>query len=255
MISNEPTPAEAETGDLYNEYAEDRTVHPRARSTVKAWHRAMARHYESLHGPLAGRDVLEIGHGHGFFGEVATELGARYRAIEMSSALAEAGRRRGMRVEVGRIPPIPPELTESVDVVWMSHVLEHARDWMEARAMAESVRHALRPGGVLVVIVPDYKSWGIEFWNGDWSHGFPTTARRCVQLLRDCGYAGVTSELHQGGRFDLPGRAVAATIARLAPFRAFDAVFSRRGSPDTGFGYSYMTLFGWRQIFLTGKSA
>jgi len=62
-------------------------------------------------------------------------------------------------------------------------VLEHMNGIEQARQFtAESLR-ALRPGGVLFVVVPDYLKERTFFWDVDYTHNFVTTERRVRQLM------------------------------------------------------------------------
>jgi SAM-dependent methyltransferase len=240
------------TDAFYNEYANARVPHPRAVPVLRWWHRQLLHAYERESGrSLRDLDFLEVGVGHGYCALEAQAMGARYRALEMSRALVDRANAAGLDAECGRLPPLPPHLEGKADVVWMSHVLEHARDWVEARQMAEAALHALRRGGHFVVIAPDCMDWGVEFWNVDWSHGFPTTAKRCIELLSDAGFVNLQRRWHRGGRFDAVGRTVSAALARVAPYKLVNA-FARRPGTEGGFGYSYMAIFGWRQLFVMG---
>ncbi len=242
-----------EDSTVYREYIEHRRPWRGADGFLEWWHAALLSYVERDFGTVRGRDVLEIGFGHGYFARAVRAAGGRYRAMDMSEALVKEGQAQGFDVVRGRMPQLPDALRASADVLWMSHVLEHARDWSEARAMVSAALDALRPGGMLVVVAPDAIDWGVEFWNGDWNHGYPTTARRCVQLLHDCGTSTVRSEFHRAARFDLGSRALVALFARMFPYRVFDRVLRRSPDPDTGFGYSFMSVFGWRQILVTGR--
>ena len=53
--------------------------------------------------------------------------------------------------------------------------------------VAESWR-ALKPGGVLFIVVPDYLKERTFFWDVDYTHNFVTTERRVRQLLFDGGF-------------------------------------------------------------------
>ncbi len=244
---------DANEGGVYAEYLEHRRPHPRAEGALRWWHRQLLRRAEREGCAFRGARVLEIGFGHGYFAEEVSAAGGAYVGLDISPALAAEAARRGFDVREGRVPPLPDDLAASADVVWMSHVLEHARDWVEAREMLVAARRALRPGGAVVVVAPDLLDWREEFWNVDWSHGFPTTARRCVQLFHDCGLRRVDWWHHRAGTFSAAPRAAAAAVARSVPYRLIDRLIRRSRDPDTGFAYSYMGVFGWRQIMLVGR--
>ena len=132
-------------------------------------------------------DMVEVGPGHGTLAEQAVAAGWRYTAIEASKILIEVLRRKGLTVIESWAPPIPvPDA--SVDVVYADQVLEHMNGIEQARQFtAESLR-ALRPGGVLFVVVPDYLKERTFFWDVDYTHNFVTTERRVRQLFNDGGF-------------------------------------------------------------------
>ena len=132
-------------------------------------------------------DMVEVGPGHGTLAEQAVAAGWRYTAIEASKILIDVLRAKGLSVIESWAPPIPvPDA--SVDVVYADQVLEHMNGIEQARQFtAESLR-ALRPGGVLFVVVPDYLKERTFFWDVDYTHNFVTTERRVRQLFNDGGF-------------------------------------------------------------------
>lgn len=100
-------------------------------------------------------DMVEVGPGHGTLAEQAVAAGWRYTAIEASKILIEVLRGKGLSVIESWAPPIPvPDA--SVDVVYADQVLEHMNGIEQAREFTAEAWRALRPGGVLFVVVPDY---------------------------------------------------------------------------------------------------
>ena len=138
------------------------------------------------HQPAPG-DMVEVGPGHGTLAEQAVAAGWRYTAIEASKILIEVLRGKGLAVIESWAPPIPVPDAD-VDVVYADQVLEHMNGIEQARQFtAESLR-ALRPGGVLFVVVPDYLKERTFFWDVDYTHNFVTTERRVRQLFNDGGF-------------------------------------------------------------------
>ncbi|MDH6577295.1 class I SAM-dependent methyltransferase [Kitasatospora sp. MAP5-34] len=101
---------------------------------------------------------LDVGTGHGHFCETAREVfpGTSFDGLDLSEGaeLAEQHGRlaRGFR---GSFPELAPGLAGQYDVVSMFHYLEHSTD--PARELT-AAREALRPGGLLLIEVPDPQS-------------------------------------------------------------------------------------------------
>ena len=132
-------------------------------------------------------DMLEVGPGTGSLAAGAITAGWRYRAIEASETLVDALRAKGLDVTLAWAPPIVAD-DESCDVVYADQVLEHMSGIEAAREfVAESLR-TLRPGGVCLIVVPDYLKERTFFWDVDYTHNFVTTERRVLQLLYDGGF-------------------------------------------------------------------
>lgn len=107
--------------------------------------------------PAPGR-WLDVGTAHGFFCQAAArELpGTRFDGLDRGEAVhraAAAG--RIARAYQGSLPQWARHLAGRYDVVSMFHCLEHTTDPRRELAAARTV---LRPGGLLVVEVPDPRS-------------------------------------------------------------------------------------------------
>jgi 2-polyprenyl-3-methyl-5-hydroxy-6-metoxy-1,4-benzoquinol methylase len=106
----------------------------------------------------AGRDLLDIGAGFGFFAKEALALGFRVTAIEPNPNAAS-----GFRQYVG-VEPLRAHLSgkikgelglDGADVVLLSQVLEHLPDVDQA---ATAIRDLLRPRGLAAIAVPHFGS-------------------------------------------------------------------------------------------------
>lgn len=98
---------------------------------------------------------LDVGGGHGHFCCAARQdwPGTQFDALDLSESVEDAVRRgwvdEGFR---GLFPEMAPKMSASYDVVSMSHYLEHTR---EPAAEIDAAAVALKPGGLLLVEVPD----------------------------------------------------------------------------------------------------
>ncbi len=175
-------------------------------------------------------DMVEVGPGHGTLAEQAVEAGWTYTAIEASSLLIKVLRAKGLKVIESWAPPIPvPDA--SVDVVYADQVLEHMSGIDAARAFTAEALRALRPGGVLFVVVPDYLKERTFFWDVDYTHNFVTTERRVRQLLTDGGFDILEMERGIGTATGL-GRDALAACALLVNIPGVDALSRYTGTAD-----------------------
>jgi len=238
--------------DLYSDYIR-REPHPRNAVFIKKWHgKLLNLALQQTQSPP--KNVLEIGPGHGYFAEHCRDKGLSYEFCDTSSAVLEKMSALGFEGHLGLLH----ELTLSpgqFDLIWMSHVLEHSPTWLAAREMVDAAQQLLAPNGALVIVSPDILSWRHEFWNVDWSHGYPTSVRNVVQMCSDVGFQEVTAFHHRNGSKNLLVRAVFSLISWV-PHRFIDRVLTpSRYKVGDGFTYSWKAVFGWRQIFVMARKS
>ena len=141
------------------EYAAEETIDERRGNarTRLAWLQEHAR----------GGRLLDIGAAGGAFVLEAKEAGFGAFGVEPTPRFAEHARSElGVDVRDGRVEDLELE-PASLDVVTMWHVLEHIP---EPRATLELVREKLRPGGLLVVEVPNVDSVAAQHEGERWTH-------------------------------------------------------------------------------------
>ncbi len=99
-----------------------------------------------------GPRLLEVGSGMGFLLDEAAPRGFIARGLEINRWEVEMTRARGLDVGLGTLEQagLAPD---SVDVVCMSHVLEHVAD---LRSLLIAAHRVLVPGGVLAICQPHY---------------------------------------------------------------------------------------------------
>lgn len=123
---------------------------------TRSWTRALGR---------PGR-CLEIGCGNGWVLAALREQGWRVVGIERTAASARFARHQlGLPILVGSLDAIRNEA--AFDLVVLHQVLEHLPDPMT------TLRHCarlLRPGGTLIVAVPNLGSWQFAFARHHWLH-------------------------------------------------------------------------------------
>jgi SAM-dependent methyltransferase len=138
--------------------------------------------------PYQGRGrLLEYGCGAGWLGQRLRDLGWDVTGMDFSAyAAAQAQRLFGLPVILGSLPH-PAVQEESFDVIVMGAVLEHVH---RPHDVISAAARALRPGGYLVVAVPNLASWGFRTFQQSWwglqlpihlLHFTPTTLRRLLE--------------------------------------------------------------------------
>jgi SAM-dependent methyltransferase len=183
----------------------------------------------------AGR-LYEVGAAAGHFLDEARHAGFEVSGIEPAGPVAARARERfGVDVQAGFVEQagIGPE---SFDVVCAWHVLEHLA---EPRAALAKLHAALRPGGHLLLEVPNIESVyarrrGEAWFNLDPEHHVGHYARRSLQLvLERSGFDVLGMETFPALGYVRPGRAlrpasVAVQLKELVDVRSVP----RRPHPD-----------------------
>jgi 2-polyprenyl-3-methyl-5-hydroxy-6-metoxy-1,4-benzoquinol methylase len=150
-----------------------------------------ARHIGFLSRSLAPRArVLDVGCGRGVVLSELADRGFEVHGVEMSLAAARGADPRAHIRIAPRLADAGYE-SESFDQVVIWHVLEHLGD---PRGTLEEVRRILRPGGRLIVAVPNFSSAQARWAGPAWFHldlprhlyHFPLDALR--HLLRVTGF-------------------------------------------------------------------
>lgn len=124
--------------------------------------RAAVLHNRVAHGP-----VLDVGCGRGIMLGYLRELGYEPHGVELSEHAAEHARRvLKIPVTVDDFIRMPHERDRYNAIVFW-HSLEHFSNPVAAVARAWE---ALKPGGLLVVAVPNYGGWQARFFGRNWFH-------------------------------------------------------------------------------------
>jgi SAM-dependent methyltransferase len=156
------------------------------------------------HGVPTGH-LVEVGPGFGTFAELAQSSGQfrEVSVVERTPEMAEACRRRGLRVQETAVEDLPESGGEIADVLVCFEVIEHLFDPVDFLATASRL---LRPGGLLVMTCPNGNGFdtatlgaasvAVDIWHVNLFN--PASMGR---LLERCGYQVL--ELATPGRLDV----------------------------------------------------
>jgi 2-polyprenyl-3-methyl-5-hydroxy-6-metoxy-1,4-benzoquinol methylase len=108
--------------------------------------------------------LLDVGCGGGDFLALMGDLGWKVSGLETDPAAVARARARGLDVREGRLEDATLD-TDSFDAVTLAHVIEHVHD---PRRVLEECQRILKPGGTLVILTPNNRSWGSRYFGRDW---------------------------------------------------------------------------------------
>jgi SAM-dependent methyltransferase len=146
-----------------------------------------------LPGPGRGRALLDVGCGDGAFLHLARACGWVVQGLEPDPVAAAAARQRGLSVHCGGLDTLAGQ-TSCVDLITLSHVIEHLHD--PATALADC-RRLLKPGGTLWLSTPNLDAAGHQRFGRHWRgleaprHLVLFTASGLERLLAEAGFGRI----------------------------------------------------------------
>lgn len=145
----------------------------------------------ALIGDPAGKRVLDLACGEGFYTRRLRQLGAAsIVGVDLSEGMIElaqkqeAKQRLGIDYRVGDARRLT--LRDQFDLVVSAYLLNYAPDRRELQAMCSGIARCLKPGGRFLTVnsspaldfstAPSYRKYGFETHvNGEWREGTPIT--------------------------------------------------------------------------------
>ncbi|RME45677.1 MAG: class I SAM-dependent methyltransferase [Deltaproteobacteria bacterium] len=206
-----PLPSEAEIERLYPPrfYRRKERGGERFLSRLLGWYEALTyrRRLAWIGNAAPGRTrLLDVGCGNGRFLALAASAGWVATGVEASPAGAAAARSDyGLTVHEGFLPDLslPPA---SFDAITMWHVLEHIPEFQR---VVECCRDLLRPGGRLVIAVPNFAGVEARCFREKWAlfdlprHVVFFTPQTLRRLVGACGLVPIR-EAHFSLEFNVP---------------------------------------------------
>jgi 2-polyprenyl-3-methyl-5-hydroxy-6-metoxy-1,4-benzoquinol methylase len=131
--------------------------------------------------------LLEVGCGNGASLKTMEELGWQVEGLDFDETAVEQARKKGLTVHVGTLEE--KDLPGGrFDAIVARHLIEHVPN---PSSLLRECRRLLAPGGLLVLITPNARSWGHRLYRVDWRglepprhlHIFSRTSLRaaCIQ--------------------------------------------------------------------------
>jgi SAM-dependent methyltransferase len=109
-----------------------------------------------LLGDVAGKDVLDLACGEGFYSRQLRLRRAAVVGVDLSPQMIRLARleeaRRPLGIEYQVVDAVALKVTERFDLVLAAYLLNNARSEQELAAMCRSIARSLRPGGRLVAV-------------------------------------------------------------------------------------------------------
>jgi 2-polyprenyl-3-methyl-5-hydroxy-6-metoxy-1,4-benzoquinol methylase len=194
LVATWPALPASEIGRYYPEqyYGEkNRRFNPLFERLVPIFRERRARQIVERTGLDRGR-MLDVGCGRGILPAQMRDRGWQAHGIEISETAARHAREvLGLPVFVGAFEESPYE-KESFDAIVIWHVLEHLPD---PRAVLRTAYALLRPGGLLMIGVPNFDSLQAKLTGPDWfhldvpRHYFHFRLGVLTRLLTEAGFA------------------------------------------------------------------
>ncbi len=134
--------------------------------------------------------VLDVGCGSGYFLEAAARRGwGPVQGVELNSWMVDMGRESGLEIREGQLREQGYE-DESFQLIGFWDVIEHTNNPLAELAEAHRI---LRPGGLLVLLVPDAESFwarvlGERWWAVIRMHLFYFTLETATRMLQQSGF-------------------------------------------------------------------
>jgi len=148
--------------------------------------------------------IFEIGPGAGRFARKALEAGINYSCTEITQSMRDQLNiiyrefSNPNPLYDFRVPGAPVDLNNKFSAVVAIHVFEHNLNHQDAREFLVDCFKILKPGGSLIILCPDYPSYGNMFWDVDWSHSYPPTKNRLKSIMADVSFKDIQVKAIRG---------------------------------------------------------
>jgi len=145
----------------------DKTYSTIRRFMVSYKLRLVVRHLRNrVKAPIVHPCLLDYGCGSGNFLAEAVKKGFISMGFEPNGSVANISLERGLDVKLNDDFLYDESFNNKFDVITLWHVLEHIPDFMEK---IKVLKLKLKPNGLFVIAVPEYRSFDSKFYKNDWA--------------------------------------------------------------------------------------
>lgn len=145
-------------------------------------------------------EVLELGVGKGYFAQACFtynenhDTQIRYSAFDRNKDMLDnlANYSKTIKTFSGELPDLPIKPAKKFDVVYCAFVIEHLKNGLEVYEVINNIKKILKDDGLIIFFTPNALNQGFEFYNIDYTHQYPTTARNVTMAFNDCNVTDVT---------------------------------------------------------------
>ncbi|GAA4279542.1 class I SAM-dependent methyltransferase [Aquimarina mytili] len=167
MLQTSPQPKESELGKYYE--SEDYISHTDSKKSFfeKVYHLvkvySLDKKVKLISGLNKGAgELLDLGAGTGDFLAFAQKLNWNIKGVEPNERAKKLAEEKGVFLE----PDTKSLESEKFDIITMWHVLEHVPD---LQLQINELKRLLKPGGHLVIAVPNFKSFDAKHYKSFWA--------------------------------------------------------------------------------------
>lgn len=138
-------------------------------------------------------DLLELGVGKGYFAQACREYNEtseteiKYSAFDRNKEMLRQLTKSDKTIKTysGELPKLIIK-NKKFDIIYCAFVVEHLKNGLEVYDLINNMKKLLNDGGLIVLFTPNALSQKFEFYNIDYTHQYPTTARNVTMAFRDC---------------------------------------------------------------------
>lgn len=173
---------------LYDSFIENMSTHPNFVQKLEIYrNKKIAQFIDGFVSKNAEnkKTVFEVGIGIGTFADEITKLNYVYTGLDRNKQMVDIFSEK-YETLLGEIPPLPKNVrTDYYDLAYAAFVAEHMQDGIQLFDFVGELKMATKKNGVIALIMPDTRSMGIEFWNQDYTHRYPTTERNVSMICKE----------------------------------------------------------------------